>query len=230
MTSRPLLVVRPEPGNAVTVASARARGLNAVAAPLFAIEPVAWTVPPVERFDALLLGSANAVRCGGAGLAGLTGLAAYTVGEATADAARQAGFAVAGSGSGGLAELIPKLAADGRRRILRLAGEEHVELDPPPGMQVETVVAYRARALALPEPARASLEQKAVVLLHSAAAARYFAALCERARIARGNVALACLGVRVADAAGRGWDEVRTAPRPTDAALLVLAAEMCQSR
>ena len=227
--SRPLLVVRPEPGNSFTVASARALGLTAVAAPLFEIEPVGWTEPSVERFDALLLGSGNAIRYGGPGLAALTELPAYTVGEATADAARQAGFDVAGSGSSGLAELIPKLAADGRRRVLRMAGEEHVELDPPPGMSVETVVAYRARALALPEAARASLENKAVVLLHSAAAARHFAALCERARLAKSDIALACLGARIAEAAGSGWHEVRIAPDPTDSALLALAADMCQS-
>ena len=227
--SRPLLVVRPEPGNSFTVASARALGLTAVAAPLSEIEPVGWIVPRVGRFDALLLGSGNAIRYGGPGLAALTALPAYTVGEATADVAAQAGFDVTGSGSGGLAELIPKLAADGRRRILRLAGEEHVDFDPPPGMSVETVVAYRARALALPESARPALEKKAVVLLHSAAAARHFAALCQCARIAKRDVALACLGARIADGAGSGWDEVRIAPHPADAALLALAADMCQS-
>ena len=54
--SLPLVVIRPEPGNAATCAAARALGLEAVAAPLFEIEPVGWAVPE-GRFDAILAGS-----------------------------------------------------------------------------------------------------------------------------------------------------------------------------
>lgn len=60
----PLVVIRPEPGNTATCASARALGLEAIAAPLFEIEPVGWDVPD-ERFDAILAGSANVFRHAG---------------------------------------------------------------------------------------------------------------------------------------------------------------------
>ena len=59
---RRVLVLRPEPGAAATVKRARARGLDAVAIPLFEIEPLAWEAPPAGGFDGLLLTSANAVR------------------------------------------------------------------------------------------------------------------------------------------------------------------------
>ena len=228
MSSRPLLVIRPEPGNAATVAAASALGLAAVGAPLFRMEPVVWAADD-EPYDALLLGSANAVRHAGAGIAELSHLPVYAVGEATAEAAREAGLAVAAHGSAGLQELMPKLAADRRHRVLRLAGEEHVTVDPPASVMIDTVVAYAARPLPFSDKARRALRQGAVVLLQSAAAARHLADLCGREQIARPAIALACLAPRVAEAAGEGWREVGVAPRADDAALLALAARMCQS-
>ena len=59
---RRVLVLRPEPGASATVERARELGLDAVAVPLFEIEPVAWEAPEAARFDGLLLTSANAVR------------------------------------------------------------------------------------------------------------------------------------------------------------------------
>ena len=96
-----VLVLRPEPGASATVEGARRRGLDAVAVPLFSIDPVAWD-PPEAAFDGLLLTSANAVRCGGEKLQSLRGLPAYTVGEATAEAAREAGFDIADEAGVGL--------------------------------------------------------------------------------------------------------------------------------
>ena len=85
--SRPIVVLRPEPGNRVTAAAIEGRGLRAIRLPLFAVQPVAWQAPDPAGFDALLLTSANAVRHGGAGLARLLSLPVFAVGEATADAA-----------------------------------------------------------------------------------------------------------------------------------------------
>ena len=60
---RRLLVLRPEPGASATAGRARTLGLDPVLMPLFEIEPIAWTAPDPAGFDALLLTSANAVRC-----------------------------------------------------------------------------------------------------------------------------------------------------------------------
>ena len=229
MTACAVIVLRPEPSNVATVAAAQTLGLNAIATPMSRVEPVAWAAPPPERFDAILLGSANALRHGGDGLANLTRLPVYAVGEVTAAAAREAGFTVVACGTGGIAELLSRLAADDRSRVLRLAGEEHVPIEPPIGMQVQTLVAYTVRPLPLsPEAVNASA-RGAVVLLHSAVAAERFADQCDALGIDRSTVSLACLGPRIAAAAGDGWRRVGVAPRPDDPALLALAARMCQS-
>ena len=96
---RRVLVLRPEPGATATLRRARERGLEAEAVPLFEVEPVEWSVPDPSDFDALLLTSANAVRHGGPGLQALRELPVHAVGEATARAAREAGFAVATIGA-----------------------------------------------------------------------------------------------------------------------------------
>ena len=43
-----VLVLRPEPGARTTLELARKMGLDAVAAPLFVIEPVDWKVPELS--------------------------------------------------------------------------------------------------------------------------------------------------------------------------------------
>ena len=40
-----VLVLRPEPGCSETLAAARKRGLEAISAPIFAIESVPWDAP-----------------------------------------------------------------------------------------------------------------------------------------------------------------------------------------
>ena len=224
-----LLVVRPEPGNAATLAAARALGIEPHGDPLFKIVATAWDAPPAAEFDAVLIGSANALRHGGKALARYAALPAYVVGQTTAEAARQAGFAVAAVGSGGLQGLTALLAEDGRRRVLRLAGMEHIPLVSGADTAIETVVLYEAQPRPLSAAGAALLPNGAVVLLHSAAAARQFASECARLDVRRNTVALACLGPRIAEAAGEGWGSVASAQRPDDTALLALAARMCQN-
>jgi uroporphyrinogen-III synthase len=71
------------------------------------------------------------------------------------------------------------------------------------------------------------LGEGALVLLHSAAAARHFAAECERLAVQRGAIRLAALGPRIAEAAGAGWADVRSATEANEPALLALARDMC---
>lgn len=222
-----LLVVRPEPGATATVTAARAMGLDVHPHPIFVVRPLPWM--PVERdsVDALLLGSANAVRHGGAGLATYRGLPAYCVGQATASAAHSAGFIVAAVGTGGLQQVFPALAPE-HRRLLRLAGEAHVPLMPPPDITMDTRVVYSSVAMPMGKRLDQALEEPAVVMLHSGEAASHFDAICNDAAVDRSRIALAVIGPRVAHVAGSGWSAVRIAPMPSDAALLALAREMCQ--
>ncbi len=221
----PLLVVRPEPGATATLRAAQALELDVRACPIFAIEPVAWQPVRREQVDALLLGSANALRHGGMGLEPLRGLPAYCVGETTAAAAREVGLVIAGVGRGGLQHVLDAIGGV-HRRLLRLAGAAHVPLRVPPGVTIETRIVYAAVALPPSRELREALRRPAVVMLHSAEAAAHFATICPEGD--RPRLALATIGPRVASAAGEGWARVRTAAQPSDAALLALAREMCQ--
>lgn len=218
-----VLVLRPEPGSSATLAAAQAMGLNAHSSPLFAIEPRDWSAPDPAGFDGLLVGSANAFRHGGPQLENLRRHPAHVVGAATAEAARVAGFTVARTGSGGLQRVLDDIPAG--TRLLRLAGEERITLTPPAGVTIAEVVVYAST----PRPLdAAAVRGSPVVLLHSAEAARHFAAECERLGLDRSAIALATIGPRVTGAAGSGWGAVETASEPSDAALLALAARMCQ--
>ena len=97
----------------------------------------------------------------------------------------------------------------------------------PPGIAIETRIVYRVVPLPVPDGLGAPLRDGALVLLHSAAAARHFAAECDRIGVPRAAVALAALAPRVAEAAGSGWRECRAARAPNDAALLALVRDMC---
>jgi len=220
-----LLALRPEPGLAATLERAGAMGLAITGHALSEIRAVAWDCPDPAGIDGLLIGSANAILHGGPHLAQLRDKPVYAVGEATAAAARAAGFAVAMTGSGGLQGVLDAIAAP--CHLLRIAGEEHVPLTPPPGVTFAEVIAYRSVALPL-DPAAALLGSgNALVLLHSAATARHFAAECDRLGLARAAIALAALGPRIAAAAGEGWGAVHTAATPDEGALLQLAFDLC---
>ncbi len=227
-----LITVRPEPGGAKTLAAARQLGLEALSFPLFAVQPVDWVIPEPETFDALLIGSANAVRHGGAGLRQYRDKPAYIVGAATAQAAEAAGLTVAATGKGGIQALLASLAPN-HRHLLRLSGRARVVLSPPPGVTVIEHVVYDSAPLPLPPDLARLLATRAlagaVVLLHSAEAARHFAAECDRMQIARAQLRLATLGPRIAAAAGGGWMAVVSAETPDDTAMLALAEQLCQN-
>jgi len=221
-----LFAIRPEPGFSATRAAADLAGLEVEGEPLFEIRPLDWEPPAPEGIDGVLLGSANAVRHAGGTLALFAGKPAFAVGLATADAARKAGLSVAATGEGGLQALLDSLAGQ-EAVLLRLTGADHVPVVPPRGITLLTRAAYESVALPIPSPMAELLAEGGTVLLHSAAAARHFAAECDRLAIPRHALALAALAPRIADAAGGGWAAVRAAPRPRESALLAMARDMC---
>lgn len=212
-----------------TVERAAHLGLMVESHPLFTVASVPWAVPDAAQLDAILFGSANALRHGGAGLAALTTLPALCVGESTATAARRAGFDVIATGARGMQSLLPHAMARGLTRLLRLSGEAHVGLEVPADLNVNTLVLYKVLALPIPDTLAGKLQESALVLLHSGDAAAHFAAECDRLGIERGHIALACLAPRIAEKAGTGWADSQHAAEPDDAALLALAAQMCQT-
>lgn len=221
----PVIVIRPEPGNAATLAAAQALGLDARGYPLFDMAPAPWSAPDPAPYCALLVGSANVFRLGGAGLARLRGLPVHAVGAVTAEAGSAAGFAVASIGEGGLQPMVSALPPG---RYLRLAGEKRVPLAMPEGVEVDDVVVYAAAGLPMPPELIRLLADPAVVLLHSGEAAAHFAAESARVGVVRGNVALACLAPRIGLMAGEGWQNIEIAETRSDQAVLALAVQMCK--
>lgn len=225
---KPLIIIRPQPGCDATLTVARDVRLDAYGFPLFEVTPVVWEAPDPALINALLIGSANAVRQAGEQLSLYAGKPTYTVGRATAEVAQQAGLGIAMVGSGGLQTVVKRIDP-AHMRVLRLAGRERLDLSPPPGIEMVERVTYASEAKAMPPELAAMLASPAVVMLHSAEAARHLCAECERLGIARDPIALAVIGPRVAQVAGTGWATVESAERPDDTALLALARDMCQS-
>jgi uroporphyrinogen-III synthase len=221
-----VFAIRPEPGLSSTLEQGRQAGLAITGVPMFEIRPLPWEPPPIAEFDALLIGSANAVRQAGEGLRRYGDMRpVHAVGTATAKAAEDAGLRVERVGQGGLQDIVDRVT--GPIRYLRLAGREHVELRLPAAIGVTTRIVYDSVALAMPPVLAEQLARGALVLLHSGAAARHFAAECDRLDIDRQRVHLAALAPRVAEAAGTGWGRILVAPAPSDEALVALAADMC---
>lgn len=212
--TRPVAVLRPEPGNAATAARVEAAGLAAVRRPLFKIVPLVWQAPDPAGFDALLLTSANAMRHGGNDLARLVSLPVIAVGQATAAAARAAGFTVTMTGDAGVAAL----ATGGR--LLHLAGREHESM---PG--ATTIAVYAA------DPAPVSPEQArelggSICLIHSARAAERLGEIVDTSGVPRGAIVIAALSEAVAQAAGGDWAVIAFSATPRDDALVALAAQL----
>jgi uroporphyrinogen-III synthase len=192
-------------------------GLEAVAVPLFEIEPVAWQAPEAGAFDGLLLTSANAVRAGGDGLQRLRGLKVYAVGETTAEAAREAGFGVVAIGDAGVDRLLGSIEPE--LRLLHLCGADRAT---PTGARhaITPVTVYRS--IPLPAPDLTSAHGW-VALVHSPRAGARFAELVRD----RGSIEVAAISAATANAVGSGWRALETAEQPSDAALLALAARLC---
>jgi uroporphyrinogen-III synthase len=190
-------------------------GLQPVQRPLFAVEGVEWQAPDTDGFDYLLLTSANAVRHGGSQLADLRDLPVLAVGPATAAEARAAGFTVDGIGDGGVEDFLAALP--GKARLLHLAGADHHR--PATAHAITTLVVYRTVPLTPAIP-----DETLVALVHSARAGALLASLV----LDRARVAIVAISPAAADACGAGWGALEVAQMPDDAALLALAARLCQ--
>lgn len=214
---RKLLLLRPEPGLSASAERARALGLEVIACPLFRVEPVAWEAPDPTEFDALLLTSANAVRLGGPELAKLRGLPVNAVGEATAAAAREAGFHVETIGSGNAVDLLAGLPRS--LKLLHIAGEDHRNIGDRP---IERRIAYRSQAIE--DPCLPSLEGL-VAAVHSPRAGKRLAELVP----VRGETAIAAISTAASEACGSGWERLGVAEEPNEKSLLALAARLCHT-
>ena len=156
-----LLMTRPPDASERFAASLRARGLlfRPVISPLFAIEP-RGPLPGTEGLRGLIFTSANGVACWDA-LGGRKDLPVYTVGPATARAARAAGMVAQGA-DGGVEELrdwllalkppVPLLHVHGTHVSGDLSGQL-----TRAGLQCGSVAVYDQPRLPLTPEARAAM-------------------------------------------------------------------------
>ena len=144
----------------------------------------------------------------------------YAVGDATADAARTAGFHNVVVGRGDVVQVVRRAAADGIKSLLHLTGTDRTGFDPE-GVRIEVRAVYSAEPVEPPPALADALSNNAVALLHSARAARRFREL------AGSGHRIAAISPAVLAAAGDGWVDTAVASVPTDDALLAAAAPLC---
>ncbi|AWM04314.1 uroporphyrinogen-III synthase [Bradyrhizobium amphicarpaeae] len=116
-----ILVTRPHPDNEATAESLRARGLAVLLAPVLKFEPVAFHDESEATYGAILVTSANAIRAVASQShdLGLLELPLFAVGEHTAAAARDAGFAEVIVAGGDAASLRDQVMQSARDKVLK---------------------------------------------------------------------------------------------------------------
>ncbi|RYY27941.1 MAG: uroporphyrinogen-III synthase [Sphingomonadales bacterium] len=209
--SRPIAVLRPEPGNRVTASAIEVAGRKVIRLPLFAAGPVAWDAPNPADFDALILTSANAVRHGGANLSKLLGLPVHAVGKVTGEAARRFGFQVVTNGDSGAESLLKRAEAAGTRRALHLAGRERTLAAG--GIVAAVVTVYASDPLPAPDASRLA---GSIALVQSARAAARLGEIVSD----RSTIALVAISQAVAEAAGPGWERILVPSTPSSEAMI----------
>lgn len=228
-----VLITRPEPAAARTAAAVIARGHEAWKVPLMRIEPLAADL--AGHWAGVIITSANAPAAIAANSTrdALLGLPLYAVGQRSAEAARQAGFADVVSAGGGARDLLRLLSAhkSADRPLLYLAGENRAtdlvgELRRG-GVAAEMRVVYRAVTAPYPDELVAALESgdvQAVLHFSRRSADNYLngareAAIAEQALAVRHY----CLSPEVAEPLqSAGAKRVAVAPNPDEAALIEL--------
>jgi len=230
-----LLVTRPQPDASRQAEILQEHGHEAVLAPLLELELIDRPIP-LDGAQALVASSRNAIRA----LAAhpqreeALKLPLFAVGEATAGAARELGFADLIIGPGTAAELAALIASEnepGRGRFVHLAGEVlafdlKAALEAE-GFVMEKAVLYRAiPAEEFPPEALTELSEGHLdgAILMSRRAAETFAALVVKHDLAKQAVRLVCycLSETVAKEAAPLGCELRVAARPREEDVLAL--------
>lgn len=210
-------MTRTEPGASRTATRLAARGFEPLIAPVLAVRPIIQPMPDLTGFRALAFTSPNGVAVF-ADLSADRSLPVFAVGDATAERARQAGFATVTSASGALSDLAWLIAGEATGRVLVPGAREPAgDLDALLNRAVETVIlpVYEATETKAKPP-----EAFDAVLAHSPRAAQAVARALGRTGGA-GRLAVAISAAAAAPLAAAGFAEIRTAGEPTDAAVLL---------
>ena len=232
-----LLITRPAEDAAPLAAELERRGHQATLEPMLGIRPQPDAPLDLDGAQAILLTSANGARALSDRSVGRD-LPVFAVGDATARAAREAGFTQVESADGdveALADLVIKRLDPADGRLVHVAGSA-VAGDlagrlQAGGFVVERAVLYAAEPVtALSDACRDNLRAGAYdgVLFFSPRSARAFARLARMAGCEDACRALTgfFLSEAVADAGDLPWRARHIAAEPTQAALLAVIDNM----
>jgi uroporphyrinogen-III synthase len=215
-------ITRAQPGAAATAARVHARGFTPVTAPVLEVWPMMDAVIDLAGVDALAFTSAAGVSAFAA-LTQVRDRKVFTVGDATAGAARAAGFAEVRSAKGD-AQALSRLIADASPRPVLVLNPTAAEpaadlaaLLAAHGLAARSVVVYETRETAL----AASPPDLEAVLVQSAKAARAVARLTEGADVSAVTVCVLSAAA-AAPLAGVGFRRILVADKPAETALLSL--------
>jgi uroporphyrinogen-III synthase len=223
-----IVVTRPQADGKRTATVLEALGHEVLVAPLMRIEPVA--VALAGTWSAIVITSANAPQAAAA--PELKSLPVFAVGPRTAEAARQAGFAVVSAANGNTKDLVRLIAArsaGAKAPLLYLAGEDRAgdlvaELATQ-GIRAQMKIVYRAVAEPFPTVLAAALDAGDVdVVLHfSRRSAELFIQGAKASGVAgpAEDVRHLCLSAQVAEPLA-GASRIAIAPRPEETALIAL--------
>lgn len=226
-----VLVTRPVEDAHETAALLKARGHEAILAPLLGVHFHDGQPLHLDGVSGLLFTSVNGVRAF-ARRTSLRDFRAFAVGAQTAQAARDAGFSKVHNADGNVDDLATavRAAAPSGGALLHAAGAQSdgrlAALLVAAGYQVRTEVLYDVPAIAaLPDAARDAIAAGVAdaVLLFSARSAAVFADCLAMAGLSPAGLIALCISEQAAKPlAGLAFKEVRIAARPNQAALLDL--------
>lgn len=222
-------VTRASPGAERTADRLRALGHSPLLSPVMRIKQLPASID-LEGVVAIAFTSANGVEAF-AVRSPRRDLKVFAVGDATAQAARRAGFEIVASAHGDVDALGKLIAAADlpKGAVVLHPGGRDLAGDLPAaageGVTIRAVTLYETAARA-PSEALSVLDADGIdaVLVHSSKAARRVATVC--APWKEGRAWYLCLSRAVAQPlVDAGFEKVRWAPFPDDTALLKLLAE-----
>ena len=236
-----VMLTRPRADSERLAEELRARGNDVVMEPMLHIVPKG-SLPPLEGVAALIVTSANGIRAFAAA-SDRRDLTVYSVGDATAQAARDAGFTTVESAHGDSAALEALVAARVKREagtLLHIQGGTVAgdidKLLVSKGYSVRPAVLYEAEAVdELSIVSRDYIADRKIdmILFFSPRTARTFVRLVNEAGLAdRCETMISiCLSSAVAEAGSALiWGGVHIAATPRKAAMLQLCDAVQESK
>ncbi|MCO8029575.1 uroporphyrinogen-III synthase [Brevundimonas diminuta] len=217
---RRVWVTRAEPGAARTADRLTALGFEPVVAPLLTLAPLPGALNAAPEPDAvavLALTSPNGVEAFAPLIPRFRDHPVFAVGDATAEAARAAGFADVRSASGDIHALARLIAAEAPPGPLLAPGAREPAGDLPallPGRPVQRLPVYAAFETHAPAPGAFD-----AVMLHSPRAARALATDLPRAA-SSGRLAVCISDAAAAPLRPFDFTQIRVAAAPDEPSML----------